>query len=137
MPFQPSFISNFNICSKFLFHVIFFTSTANFCRNELRKSQTVTLLVFKSFVLAPVMSWLIKTRHDYPFWEHLCDSILMLVKVQITFIIQLISLSYYKPQTVIVNIQQVELSQINCTSENLENLDSYRSDNLIVFWGNS
>lgn len=93
------------------------------------------LLMFKSFVLAPVMSWLIKTRHDYPFWEQLCDSILTLVKVQITSVIQLISCSYYKPQTVIVNIQQVELSQINCSSEDLDNLDSYGSDTLTVFGG--
>lgn len=35
-----SFISSFNIYSKFLFHVMFFTSNANFYRSELRKSKS-------------------------------------------------------------------------------------------------
>lgn len=74
-----SFISNFNIYSKFLFHVMFFTSNANFYRNELRKSKSSywpsSHFVFLS---CDVMSCLNRTW-CVPTWRYLWDAIFLLL----------------------------------------------------------
>lgn len=104
MASQPSFNSTFNFCGKFLFRLMFFTSNAVSAEaSYLNHSHAADLKIIGS-PSCDVLLWSNKTSPDYPFWPCRQDSILMWVKVQITFIIQRFWLSYYKLPTVIISI---------------------------------